>query len=381
MKKLILLLGLFLPSVSSAGYYDVQQNSVIPSTIVVTNDWYYRGNLHLGVSSYTVQAKDIPCYTVLRASGVVETKSIITSSITVSGKIVLGDGTIITSTSTLGGSSVVLPSFALGKATSTLDMNSNAILNVSSMSMINCTASGGSSVALGYNSTATGIYSTALGDGAHAINSGAFALGYGITSSGIGSFAIGSIITNAVPNSFMVGFGAKEFEAYGSSCIVNNTLQIDTMTTNGKIILKDGGVAISTNGVTGLTTVSTECFSFTVDSISQSTTALETAGNWLNIGSSITITQINAHMVYASTTAVVPNIYIGGASTDTITSIWSSNLGSLPSISTGTFYSQTVSTFSTGSSYPVAKDKALYLGFNSAGGSHCSVTIKYWKLL
>ena len=82
MKKLLTFLFLFLTSSLFADYYSVQQQQVIKDTNTITNDWYYRGNFHLGYSTSIVQASMIPCYTVLRATGVVETLNVQTIGFT-----------------------------------------------------------------------------------------------------------------------------------------------------------------------------------------------------------------------------------------------------------------------------------------------------------
>ena len=73
MKKiLLLLLLLLLPTITYAGYYDVQQNLVVKDTMTVRNDWYQRGDLIIVRSSYTVLTASCPVYIRLRDTGTIE---------------------------------------------------------------------------------------------------------------------------------------------------------------------------------------------------------------------------------------------------------------------------------------------------------------------
>ena len=94
MKKLFLILMLFVQSYLYCEYYDVQQTRVITDTNTITNDWYYRGNFHLGISTYIVSANSIPIYTVIRASGVIETLNLIITSGTISCSTITLSGTV-----------------------------------------------------------------------------------------------------------------------------------------------------------------------------------------------------------------------------------------------------------------------------------------------
>ena len=74
MKKLFITAGLLmtLAAGARAGYYDCQQQSVVPDTTTVRNDWYYRGSFNIGKSSYVVNANAIPIYIILRDTGTIE---------------------------------------------------------------------------------------------------------------------------------------------------------------------------------------------------------------------------------------------------------------------------------------------------------------------
>ena len=206
------------------------------------------------------------------------------SSITVTGKITLADGTILTSTSTLGGGGAHASSFAMGKATATIDMNSNNIINVSTITAnsyrgYNCTATGLYSTALGNSSAATGLNSLAMGDGVTASGVESVAIGAILVASGDNSTAIGDFVeahavnslvfglgdfdlisplTNDIPNSFMVGFNSTlpELTVFGSSTIINGTIQVDTMTVTGTLTANNFILPMfSTNSVQGLASV------------------------------------------------------------------------------------------------------------------------------
>jgi hypothetical protein len=72
MKKILMFFFLMIPSILKASYYDVQQNSVVKDTTTVRNDWYYRGDLIITRSSYTVLVASCPVYIRLRDTGTVE---------------------------------------------------------------------------------------------------------------------------------------------------------------------------------------------------------------------------------------------------------------------------------------------------------------------
>ena len=71
MKKLIGCLLLFLSTTCFAGYYDLQQQSIVKDTTTINNDWYMRGSYHIGRDTYTVSASGVPTKILLHSSGTI----------------------------------------------------------------------------------------------------------------------------------------------------------------------------------------------------------------------------------------------------------------------------------------------------------------------
>jgi hypothetical protein len=100
MKKLLFLGLIFITINSFSAYQDLQQQSVVKNTTTINNDWYYRGNFHLAVSTFIVPTASCPQYTHFYATGSIVTKTIetenmtITSSLNLYHEALIGTGTI-----------------------------------------------------------------------------------------------------------------------------------------------------------------------------------------------------------------------------------------------------------------------------------------------
>jgi microcystin-dependent protein len=72
MRKYLLILALFLPSILQAGYYDLQHNKVIRDTTTILNDWEWRGNFSIGQDTYTINLDNIQKGIILYGTGTVK---------------------------------------------------------------------------------------------------------------------------------------------------------------------------------------------------------------------------------------------------------------------------------------------------------------------
>jgi len=85
MKKIILALLLLVPLRLYADYYDVQWNSVVPSTTTPSTEWNYRGNVYLVDGDTTTASLIADCtkYILLYATGTIRAESLYVSTATI----------------------------------------------------------------------------------------------------------------------------------------------------------------------------------------------------------------------------------------------------------------------------------------------------------
>jgi len=83
MKKLFLGLLMFIPSLCFSAYYDLQHYTVIPDTINVTNNIYYRGNFNITSDTYTVRLASCTQNVIFYSTGTVHVKTLEADSLSV----------------------------------------------------------------------------------------------------------------------------------------------------------------------------------------------------------------------------------------------------------------------------------------------------------
>lgn len=157
----------------------------------------------------------------------------------------------------------------------------------------------------------------------------------------------------------------------------NNYLILqDTVVVKGNLDVQGkltGDGSALTGIVSGAVSISTSAFSMSVpgDLYVSSLTATG-LGQFLHLGSSITIVEVGGFVCYnATNTAIIADLHVVTSSASHI-SIWDSNQASRLTIATSNYYAVPVSTFATGATYDVAKGKILSLHLDTVGNSNAT---------